>query len=118
EEETGARLWRPGVQAPGAGPFADGIPGPHRVAVDALHQFHLRLDAAGAAADPHPIVVIDTKLGGTRPVQVQPVGAMDLAQPGVLRAPGMVHGHRPLRDGKEREITLAVGALEWRIPKG
>ena len=45
--------------------------------------------------------------------------AVDLAQPGVLRIPGVVHGHRPLRDGVERVAAQVGGCVfQGRIPKG
>ena len=50
-------------------------------------------------------------------MQIQPVAAVDLAQPWVHRAPGVIHGRRSLGDGVQREIRLGVGCLERRVPE-
>src|SRR5262249_41915836 len=54
-----------------------------------------------------------------RAVHVEPVGTVDLPEPGVLGTPAVVHGHGPLRDGGRR-VCRHVGLLilERRIPEG
>ena len=44
------------------------------------------------------------ELLGRRAVHVEAVLRDDLAQPGVLRSPGVIHGHRPLGDRMQREV--------------
>ena len=64
------------------------------------------------------IVVRDAERKRCPPIYVQPVLAMDLAQPGVLRAPGMIHRHRPLGDRVEREgVRADLALLERDVPE-
>ena len=50
---------------------------------------------------------------------MQVVVAVNLAQPGVLRIPRVVHGHRPLGNGIERVGRQVGGSLfQRRVPKG
>ena len=111
EQEAARRFRRIGGEAPGAGALADGVPGPHRVGVDAFHQLHLRLDAADAARRSTPSRRRRCPAAAAaRAVHVEPVGAVDLPQPGILRAPGMVHRHRPLGDGVQRKFASSSAA--------
>src|SRR5215468_7952652 len=105
QEESIPGFWRIRRQGPGPLALADGVPGPDRVFVYAVHQLHLHLDAGMMADDPGPIVVGKLETLGGLPVHVQFVAAMDLPQPRVLRTPGMVHGHRPLRDGVQPKLV-------------
>ena len=105
-------------EVPGAAALADRIPGPHGIRVDAVHQLDLRLDAAGMARHIDPVVVVEPQRVGGGAVDEQPVLSEDLAQPGILRMPGMVHLHRPLRDRVQRESgRFDARFLEWRIPE-
>src|SRR3546814_7008375 len=54
------------------------------------------------ADDRDPVVVLDPQTRAERPAHVELVVAVDLPQPRILRAPGVVHGHRPLGDGAQR----------------
>ena len=78
------------------------------IAFHAFHQADLHLDAAVVADHPDPVVILDAFKLGLEAVHVQPVAGMDLAQPRILRAPGMVHRHRPLGDGEERVFVFAA----------
>ncbi len=106
-------------QIPGAGPLADRVPGPDGLGIDPLHQADLNPDLAMPAFDPDPVILTDAEIAGRGAVHVEPVVAVDLAQPGVLRAPGVVHGHGALGDGVKRKGRLVVAlVLEGRIPEG
>ena len=105
-------------EVPGAAALADRVPGPHRVRVDPVHQLDLRLDPAGMARHIDPVVVVEAERAGRGAVDEQPVLAEDLAQPGILRVPGMVHLHRPLRDRVQRKAGgVDARFLERRIPE-
>ena len=115
EQESLPGLGRPRVEVPRPGPLADGVPGPDRVAVHPFHQLDLDLDAPGAADHPDPVVIDDAQFPGRGAGHIEAVGAVDLAQPGVLRAPGMIHRHRPLGDGVQGVIARQI-FFEGRIP--
>ena len=108
----------PGCELPGAVGLADRVPGPHGAGLDRLavaqHAAHL----APLALDPAPAAVGDAgALRGQR-IDVQVVVAVDLAQPGVLRIPRVVHRHRPLRDRVERiGGEVGRGLFERRVPE-
>ena len=55
----------------------------------------------------------------SRAMDEQAVPAVDLPQPGVLRAPGMIHLHRPLRHARAAgSASLSTAALlERRVPE-
>ena len=67
--------------------------------IDAVHGAYLALDAAGGAGEPDPVVVFQVMLAGQIEMDEQPILVCDLAQPGVLSAPGVVHMHGALGDG-------------------
>jgi hypothetical protein len=101
-----------GVQVPGAGSLADGVPGPHRAR---LHRLGVaRLQRTLPHCDSTQIQSPSSMPAGSRAVRVdeQVVVRVDLAQPGVLRVPGVVHRHRPLRHRGERVLVL-VGDLRF-----
>ena len=79
-------------------------------------------NSPGAAFDPDPIVMHQAQRLGLAARHVQLVGAVDLPQPGIHRAPGMVHRHRPLGDGGEVEalevVRPAVPAARTRWAAG
>ena len=97
-----------GVDVPGARAFADGVPGPHRPGVDPGHHLYLHLDAPGPALGPHPVVVFEARLFGDGFGNIEPIGTVNLPEPGILGAPGMVHGHGTLGD-RVKGIGLRAG---------
>src|SRR3546814_14838868 len=64
QQEALVALRRIGIQAPGAAPLADGVPGPHGLRVDAVHEAHLALHPAVVADHPHPVIVGEAVAGG------------------------------------------------------
>ena len=71
------------------------------------------------AFDPDPVAVGEAERRAPARWHVEAVLAGDLAQPGVLRAPRVVHVHRPLRDARAAEMSSRVDRcfLERRIPE-
>jgi hypothetical protein len=63
--------------------------------------------------DPDPVVVLDTSNARGVRIHVEQVVRVNLPQPGVLRIPGVVHRHRPLRDRRQRILVL-VGRLPFQ----
>ena len=117
EQEALFCFRRVGRQIPRARPLADRVPRPHRVLLDALHQADLDLDPAVMADHPHPVVVLKSFELGLGAVHIEPVAGMDLAQPRILRAPGMIHRHRPLGDREERVgVLAAILGFERPVP--
>ena len=112
EQEAELGLVGAGREVPRAGRLADGVPGPHGAR---LHGFGIARHAAYLAPhrlDPDPAAVVYA-LGPRDPrIDEQIVVRVDLAQPGVLRIPGMVHGHRALGDGVQR-VLVDVGHLRF-----
>ena len=108
EQEALAELGRIGSEVPRTAALADRIPGPHRVGIDPVHQLGRNADPAVMARQPDPVLLGEAKGAADRPVDEQPVVAEDLAQPGVLRVPGMVHLHRPLGEGVQREAAATI----------
>src|SRR6516162_8084802 len=118
DQESFAELRRRRIEIPGAGALADGIPGPHGFRVDSLHQLGGDTDAALTARQPYPVVLCQAQRPPGRPVDEQSVVAEDLPQPSILRVPGMVHLHWPLRHRVQRKApTFAPRFLERRVPK-
>ena len=118
EQKALARLVRAGGELPGAVGLADGVPGPDRAGLYCLavaqHAAHL----APLAFHPGPAAVGNACGLRGAGVDVQVVVAVDLAQPGVLRVPRVVHRHGPLGNGVQR-IGGQVGGVffEGRVPK-
>src|SRR5215211_8491795 len=72
-----------------------------------------------AARCPHPIAIDETELIGTCVAHIKPIAVDDLAEPGVLRAPGMIHRHGSLRDRMQWKFLVITRALLERfIPEG
>ena len=87
-------------KVPGAGALADGVPGPDRVRpLTPSIKRACALTRPWPARQPDPVVVRRCPASSARRARhVEPIGAVDLPQPGVLRAPGVIHGHGPLGD--------------------
>ena len=115
EQKAFLRLGRVFRQVPGSPAFADRIPGPDRIVIDAVHEAHLRLDLAVAGRDPYPVVVFDVERCPSTVTHIEAVAAVDLAQPSIHRAPTMIHRHRPLGDRVHREFGVIIGQIFKRL---
>ncbi len=79
----------------------------------------LDLDAAVMRGHPHPVAVDEAELVADRTRHEQHVLRVDLPQPGVHRAPGMVHRRGPLGDGVQRIfVPVDLRLLERLVPVG
>ena len=78
--------------------------------IDAIDQRICPLTRPLMAFDPDPVVVDKAEPRGGLAMHEQAVLAGDLPQPGVLRAPGMVHVHRPLRQRMQRIRSVSTAA--------
>ena len=110
EQKAALRFIGVGAQVPGTGRFADGIPGPDGAG---LHRFRVTAHAAHLAPlrlHPHPAAIGNALGAGGPGADEQVVVAVNLAQPGILRVPGVVHRHRALGDCVER-VFDGVGGL-------
>src|SRR6185369_491526 len=68
------------------------------------------------AFDPDPIAVAEAQALAQLARDEQGIARLDLPQPGILPAPGMIHVHRALGD-RVQHVTFAVGRrAERRIP--
>ena len=103
-------------QVPRPGAVSDGVPGPDRIGIHTLHQLRRRPDAAVAADHPHLLAVLDVQRLRRLAVDVKRVAAVDLAQPGVMRPPALVHRHRPLGHRVQRIFAAVRGLVLQRRP--
>ena len=117
EEEARRAFGRGGVERPGALALADGVPRPDGVRVERGHAGDGDGDLAGGGGDAGPVAVLEAVRLPDGGGQVERVRAVDLAEPCVLAAPGVVHRHGALGERVDREgrgVGEAVG--EGRVP--
>ncbi|KUP94251.1 hypothetical protein TRIHO_08640 [Tritonibacter horizontis] len=105
-----------GAEGPGAFALADGIPGPDGIVIQGGHFHHRHGDGAVGRGDTGPVAIAQAVGAHQFCRHIKRVVAMDLAQPGVLAAPGVIHGHRPLGEGIDRKarVALRVGLVPDR----
>ena len=96
QQEPLHRLWRIGIQPPGALALADGVPGPDRGFVQRGHMGHRHLDHARRRGDARPVPFGKAVLLPDLCRQIQVIAPVNLPQPGVLRPPGVIHRHGAL----------------------
>src|SRR5690606_17590874 len=72
-------------------------------------------DLARARGDTGPVAVLEPQLLPDTRGDIERVFPVDLPQPGILRAPGVIHRHRPLGECMEGEAVVRF-LTEWRIP--
>src|SRR3984893_16692014 len=119
EQEADTRFRCILVERPCTRTLADRIPRPDGVRIDPVHEARPAFELAVAALDPDPVLILDSQLHRNIAMQVNPVFRKDLAEPGILRAPRMVHRHRALSDRVERETLLVNECLFDRlVPDG
>ena len=93
------------------------VPGPDCVGFNAIHQFNLYLDPPRTTGQPGPVVIGKIMLSAQFIGNIQGILAMNLPEPGILCAPGMIHNHWSLRDGIKRILFDPVNSgFVCRIP--
>src|SRR5690625_4559634 len=95
-------FWRITRKRPGALALPDGIPCPERLGVDGFHPCNTHLDPCMMRDHPRPVASLQSDLIADRPRHIERVLGMDLAKPGILAVPGMIHGGGALCDGVQR----------------
>src|SRR5262245_51748445 len=63
----------------------------------------------------HPVAIVQIPFFAARTGKIEPVAPEDLPEPGILRAPGMIHRDRPLCDRMKGKLAMVAQALFERL---